>query len=228
MIFLLLAFVLAAASPLYPQPPAAAGKANLQSGTKAAKNLAQQGAGGMADAGSQKAVFDNQHRPITAGGFVKTGPIIFEDVAKAAGLTSWHHTAGTHEKRLLLEAKGPGVCLLDYDNDGWLDIYLVNGSTYVNITSSAVRGRPSLQKRQDVLGHGEPGRDVSRSRRRAHSEPGLAEWEGLVAGRGRRIHPAGLVLPQVRGRRREVCRALVEDLLRIGGPRRQLDPEHPP
>ncbi len=86
--------------------------------------------GGMANAGPQKAEFDSQHRPITAGGTVKTGPIIFMDVAKAAGLTRWHHTAGTPAKKLILEAKGPGVCLIDYDNDGWLDIYLVNGSTY--------------------------------------------------------------------------------------------------
>ncbi len=86
--------------------------------------------GGMANAGPQKAQFDSQHRPITAGGFVKEGPIVFQDVARAAGLTGWHHKAGTPEKRLILEAKGPGVCLLDYDNDGWLDIYLVNGSTY--------------------------------------------------------------------------------------------------
>ena len=86
--------------------------------------------GGMASAGPQKAEYDAEHRPITAGGFVKSGPIIFEDVAKAAGLTSWHHTAGTPAKKLILEAKGPGVCLLDYDHDGWLDIYLVNGSTY--------------------------------------------------------------------------------------------------
>ena len=82
----------------------------------------QQSQGGMANAGPQKAEFDSQHRPITAGGFVKTGPIVFQDTAAAAGLTRWHHTAGTPEKRLILEAKGPGVCLLDYDNDGWLDI----------------------------------------------------------------------------------------------------------
>ena len=90
----------------------------------------QQSQGGMANAGPQKAEFDSQHRPITAGGFVKTGPIVFQNVAVAAGLTGWHHTAGTPAKRLILEAKGPGVCLLDYDNDVWLDIYLVNGSTY--------------------------------------------------------------------------------------------------
>ncbi|MHB1957960.1 MAG: CRTAC1 family protein [Acidobacteriaceae bacterium] len=84
----------------------------------------------MATGTASLAVYDAQHRPITAGGFVKTGPVIFMDVAKQAGLTTWHHTAGTPEKKFIVEAKGPGVCLLDYDNDGWLDIYLVNGSTY--------------------------------------------------------------------------------------------------
>ena len=61
---------------------------------------------------------------------MKSGEVVFQDTAAAAGLTSWHHKAGTPEKQLILEAKGPGVCLLDFDNDGWLDIYLVNGSTY--------------------------------------------------------------------------------------------------
>jgi hypothetical protein len=96
----------------------------------------------MANAGPQEAGFDSQHRPITAGGFVKTGPIIFQDIAAAAGLTRWHHTAGTPAKRLILEAKGPGVCLLDYDNDGWLDIYLVNGSTMTLWTAKPLRRTP--------------------------------------------------------------------------------------
>jgi hypothetical protein len=84
----------------------------------------------MASSAPQAAVFDSQHRAITAGGFVKTGPIIFQDVAKSAGLTAWHHSAGTPKKEFILEAKGPGVCLIDYDNDGWLDIYLVNGANF--------------------------------------------------------------------------------------------------
>jgi hypothetical protein len=97
--------------------------------------LAQEGSAGsqhgagMATGGTHQAVFDQQHRPITAGGFVKTGPVVFEDVARAAGLTSFHHVAGTKDKPYIVEAKGPGVCLVDYDNDGWLDIYFVNGST---------------------------------------------------------------------------------------------------
>jgi len=101
-----------------------------QASQPAQQDKMQQSQGGMANAGPHQAEYDSQRRPITAGGFVKTGPIVFQDVAREAGLTSWHHTAGTPEKRLILEAKGPGVCLLDYDHDGWLDIYLVNGSTY--------------------------------------------------------------------------------------------------
>ena len=85
---------------------------------------------GMASGAPQAALFDERHRPITAGGFVKEGPVVFQDIAAKAGLGNWHHTGGTRQKQFLLEAKGPGVCLLDYDNDGWLDIYLVNGSTF--------------------------------------------------------------------------------------------------
>jgi hypothetical protein len=84
---------------------------------------------GMTNAGPQAAVFDSQHRPITAGGFVKTGPVVFIDATEQAGLSKWRNVTGPREKRLIIEAKGSGVCLLDYDNDGWLDIYLVNGST---------------------------------------------------------------------------------------------------
>ncbi|MGA7341024.1 MAG: CRTAC1 family protein [Terracidiphilus sp.] len=85
--------------------------------------------GGMANAGPQAAEFDSQHRPITAGGFVKTGPVVFIDATEKSGLAKWRNETGTPEKRAIIEAKGSGVCLLDYDNDGWLDIYLVNGST---------------------------------------------------------------------------------------------------
>src|ERR1700742_709221 len=41
------------------------------------------------------AVLDAQHRPITAGGFVSSGPVIFKDIAAEAGLTKWKHTMGT-------------------------------------------------------------------------------------------------------------------------------------
>ena len=82
-------------------------------------------------------MLDAERRPITAGGFVKTGPVIFQDISKQAGLTVWQHKMGTPEKNYILEAIGSGVALLDYDNDGWLDIFLVNGSTYDAETGKA-------------------------------------------------------------------------------------------
>ncbi len=37
---------------------------------------------------------------------------------------------GAADKRLIIDTNGSGVGLIDYDNDGWLDIYIVNGSTF--------------------------------------------------------------------------------------------------
>src|SRR6202050_1880210 len=85
--------------------------------------------GGSATAGVFAPVLDSEKRPITAGGFVKEGPIPFQEIAEKAGLTSWRHTMGTPAKNYIIETIGSGVALLDYDNDGWLDIYMVNGST---------------------------------------------------------------------------------------------------
>ena len=79
--------------------------------------------------GAHPAVLDAQHRPITAGGFVPSGPAIFKDIAQSAGLATWTHHMGTAEKSAIIDTVGSGVALLDYDHDGWLDIYLVNGST---------------------------------------------------------------------------------------------------
>ena len=90
----------------------------------------QQGMGGIAGGLGAAAVYDEQKRPITAGGFVDSGPVIFEDVTKSAGLSGWVHKMGVPEKTFIVETNGSGVGLIDYDNDGWLDIYLVNGSTF--------------------------------------------------------------------------------------------------
>src|SRR6266481_3865390 len=61
--------------------------------------------------------------PITAEGFVDSGSVVFEDVTKAAGLSAWNHTMGAKDKGLICDVNGSGVGLIDYDNDGWLDIY---------------------------------------------------------------------------------------------------------
>jgi len=85
---------------------------------------------GISSGVSAAPVYDAQRRPITAGGFVDSGPVIFEDITKKAGLSGWTHKMGVPEKNFIVETNGSGVCLIDYDNDGWPDIFLVNGATF--------------------------------------------------------------------------------------------------
>ncbi len=56
------------------------------------------------------------------------GPAWFVDVAAKAGLTVRNLNGGVEQKRYILEATGSGVAILDYDRDGWPDIFLVNGT----------------------------------------------------------------------------------------------------
>jgi hypothetical protein len=54
----------------------------------------------------------------------------FVNVAREAGLRSKTIFGGEANNRYLLETTGCGVAFFDYDNDGWLDIFLVNGTRF--------------------------------------------------------------------------------------------------
>jgi hypothetical protein len=108
-----------------------------KSDSQSAPQPAPQTPGTVSTGGVHAAVLDSEKRPITAGGFVESGPVVFQDISAKAGLTRWRHVMGTPEKTFILETVGSGVALLDYDNDGWLDIYLVNGSTYDAMSGKA-------------------------------------------------------------------------------------------
>jgi enediyne biosynthesis protein E4 len=54
--------------------------------------------------------------------------VTFVNVAQQAGLITKTTFGGEHKNKYLLETTGCGVAFYDYDNDGWLDIFLVNGS----------------------------------------------------------------------------------------------------
>ena len=99
---------------------------------------------GVSTAGPHRAVKDAKSRPVTAGGFVDGAPVVFVDVTRQSGLAGFHHRSGTPEKKTIIETPGSGVALLDYDNDGWLDIYLVNGSTFDALKGSAAPPRAML------------------------------------------------------------------------------------
>ena len=100
--------------------------------------------GGSGTGGVFPPVRDSKGRPITVGGTVAEGPRLFDDIAEKAGLTRWRHVMGRSDKRYILDSVGSGVALLDYDNDGWLDIYLVNGSTDAAYDGKAAPPRAAL------------------------------------------------------------------------------------
>jgi hypothetical protein len=100
--------------------------------------------GGQETGSPHAAILDAQHRPITAGGFVKSGPIVFIDDSERAGLTHWTNKTGTPEKSYIIETKGSGVGLIDFDNSGWLSIYVVNGSTVDAMTGKAMPPHAAL------------------------------------------------------------------------------------
>jgi hypothetical protein len=53
----------------------------------------------------------------------------FEEVAQVSGI-DFVHTSGGPAKDYIIESVAGGVAMIDYDNDGWLDIYFVNGSNF--------------------------------------------------------------------------------------------------
>ena len=52
----------------------------------------------------------------------------FVDFAKEAGLTMMNVFGGVDTKKYIIETTGTGVAIFDYDNDGWPDIFIVNGT----------------------------------------------------------------------------------------------------
>ena len=63
----------------------------------------------------------------------QSGSQAFVDVTDRVGINFQYHASHT-SKKYLLETMGPGVALFDYDNDGRLDIYLINGTPLADAT----------------------------------------------------------------------------------------------
>lgn len=64
-------------------------------------------------------------KPLPPG--VKPPKVEYRDVASSAGLTAVNVSGAEKHKSYIVETTGSGVALFDYDNDGLLDIFLVNG-----------------------------------------------------------------------------------------------------
>jgi hypothetical protein len=78
---------------------------------------------------------------VTVAGVAKTSPdtsgatsITFRDISQKAGI-HFVHNNGAFGKKYLPETIGPGVAFIDYDNDGWPDIFIVDGTDWPGHTS---------------------------------------------------------------------------------------------
>src|ERR1700751_2189443 len=66
--------------------------------------------------------------PLSKVAFAAPSPLpAFEEIPPSVSGIHWVHTAGMSDEKYLPETTGAGCAFLDYDNDGWMDIYLVNG-----------------------------------------------------------------------------------------------------
>src|SRR5229473_1690822 len=59
----------------------------------------------------------------------------FTDLAEKAGLTAVNVFGGVETKKYIIETTGTGVAIFDYDNDGWPDIFVVNGTKLEGLPS---------------------------------------------------------------------------------------------
>jgi enediyne biosynthesis protein E4 len=81
--------------------------------------------GATAQGATQKSANPSGAKDKVASGPRPSGAIQFTDVTAQAGI-HFKHNSGAFGKKYLPETMGSGVCFLDYDNDGWQDILLVN------------------------------------------------------------------------------------------------------
>ena len=90
-------------------------------------------------AGSAIGAAPRQHSP------AQDNPLpIFRDVAREAGL-DFVHVNGASDDKFLPEIIGGGALFLDFDNDGWLDVFLVDGGSLAD-PSVARRARHRLYR----------------------------------------------------------------------------------
>ena len=77
-------------------------------------------------------VFEAATLPQAAQGKSAAAPlktsVQFVDVAREAGITAANVWGPVDHKHYIIEAKGAGLAFFDYDNDGWLEVYLTNGT----------------------------------------------------------------------------------------------------
>jgi len=107
---------------------------------------------------------------ITEKPVVNDFSVTFVDIAERAGLTAPTIYGGVDQKKYIIETNGCGVAFIDYDNDGWMDIFLLNGTR--------LEGSPAGKQPASMLYHNN--RDGSFSDVTAKSGLGRTGWASAV------------------------------------------------
>jgi enediyne biosynthesis protein E4 len=105
--------------------------------------------------------------------------VTFDNIAASSGVTVTNINGASAEK-YLVETMGSGGLLFDYDNDGWVDLFLVDGGSLADATASA-RARHRLFRN---MGKGTFS-DVTESSGIRHSDYGMGACAGDIDNDGR-------------------------------------------
>jgi enediyne biosynthesis protein E4 len=71
---------------------------------------------------------------------------VFEEIPSTVSGITWVHENAMSPERYLPETMGPGVAFLDYDNDGWMDLFMVNSGGPVDFYTPKAPLRNALYK----------------------------------------------------------------------------------
>lgn len=93
---------------------------------------------------------------VSGSAYADAGPtrLRFVDVATEAGLTAINHSGRAGVKEFLIEAVGPGAAWLDYDRDGYMDLFIPDGDVFSSYTieeefdATTRKQRPVLRRRE--------------------------------------------------------------------------------
>jgi enediyne biosynthesis protein E4 len=71
-----------------------------------------------------------------------TGPPLFRDLTASAGIKHTYRNGEEVNQYSILESLGGGVALIDYDNDGLLDVFVTGGGYYAGPDKKTIKGHP--------------------------------------------------------------------------------------